>query len=265
MDSVLAFINNNKLVISVTLLIIIILCVYYYTNLNDSKSTMILKDSRPLSTKIGLVAADVVKKKIVGTSGSTVMGFFKLQNGDRTSNATTPYIPIIQAENNWMLEIASAPQGLEHNLVRLRIKTIDAGALEDKIIDLPEIPKQRWVFIAILRDGRRFDIIYDNKIVASHRLETYPVVIAGVLSLGNTGLSGEANKIMIKEERLTPIDVESERQNYIDTNGVLKEDLTFIPSIPIIDLTNLCLPGLPCDYIKGPPSNNLVKWNSLFA
>jgi hypothetical protein len=38
---------------------------------------------------------------------------------------------------------------------------------------LPPIPKQKWMFIAILRDGRRFDIIYNNYDFSIKRYKIY--------------------------------------------------------------------------------------------
>ena len=193
------------------------------------------------------------------------MGFFKLNNGDRTANYTKPYIPLLQVENNWSLEISPTPQGTDHNVARLRVGVSNAGTIEDKIIDLPELPKQRWVFIAILRDGRRFDVIYDNKIVASHRLEVYPVIIKSPLSVGNTGLDGFTNYIMINEKRMAHADVDTHRQSYVDTNGIITEKAVISLSLPSIKFTDFCLPGFPCNFIVAPPANNLVKWNSPYA
>jgi len=254
--------GTMKLVVIIAIVIIIIIL---YSKSQDDGTIMIQNTTLPLNEKKDLIMADIVRKKILGNSSSTVMGFFKLNGGDRTANYTTPYIPLLQVEKNWSLEISPTPQGTDHTVAQLSITTKKGGTITTERIDLPEIPKQRWVFIAILRDGRRFDVIYDNKIVASHRLEAYPVIIPSPLSVGNTGLDGFTNYIMINEKRLAPADVESTRQSYVNTNGIITEKAVISLSLPSIKFTDFCLPGFPCNFIAAPPANNLVKWNSPYA
>jgi hypothetical protein len=254
--------GTMKVVVIIAIVIIIIIL---YSKSQDDGMIMIQNTTIPLNKKEDLIMANIAREKILGNSSSTVMGFFKLNGGDRTANYTTPYIPIMQVEQNWSLEISPTPQGTDHNVARLRVTTSKAGTNEDQMIDLPEIPKQRWVFIAILRDGRRFDVIYDNKIVASHRLREYPVIIPSPLSVGNAGLDGFTNYIMINEKRLAPADVEAVRLSYVDTNGIITEKAVISLSLPSIKFTDFCLPGFPCNFITAPPANNLVKWNSPYA
>jgi hypothetical protein len=40
--------------------------------------------------------------------------------------------------------------------------TNNSGTQQEEYIELPPIPRQKWICISILREGRRFDIIYDN-------------------------------------------------------------------------------------------------------
>jgi hypothetical protein len=121
------------------------------------------------------------------------------------------------------------------------------------------------MFIAILRDGRRFDIIYNNEIVASQILEFYPVVISSSLFVGNSGLSGSVIHVIINNRRLTPSEIENERLRYVNTNGTVLEADSISVSLPALKLLAQCLPGLPCDSVTKPPSNNLLKWKSPYA
>jgi len=253
-----------QIVFGIVLLLIVLYIIFYVIYPGSGNST-ILTTILSLKTKTELVKANVVQSNLLGTSGCTLMGFFKLNNGNRTTNYKTPYVPIMQVENNWYLEISQTPQGQQHNAARLRINVIDAGKNMDRTIDLPEIPKQKWVFIAILRDGRRFDVLYDNKIVASHRLDVYPVIISSPLVVGNENIDGSVIHVIMNNTRLTPNEVERERLSHIDTNGVVIESNTFDISFPALKLFSQCPPGLPCDPVTKPPKNNLVKWNSPYA
>jgi len=234
--------------------------IYPSAGVND-----VLSGMGSLSSKTDIVTPDVVQKTLLGTSGSTVMGFFKLNSGDRTSNYIDQYTPILQVANNWFLDISPSPVGKEHTSARLRIQVKGNDGLHTELIQLPSIPKQKWIFIAILRDGRRFDIIYDNKIVASHRLANYPVIISSPLSIGNKGIDGSVIHVMINNKRMTPNEVERERVRFIDTNNTVIEDNSISMSFPKFNLFAKCPSGLPCNTITQPPNDNLNQWYTPYA
>ena len=121
------------------------------------------------------------------------------------------------------------------------------------------------MFIAILRDGRRFDIIYNNEIVASEILEFYPVVISSDLSIGNNGLNGSVIHVIINDKRLTPTVIERERVSHVNTNNMVLDVDSITTSFPGMNLFAQCPPGLPCDPITKPPTNNLLQWKTPYA
>lgn len=252
------------------ILIFIVIYVIVYVIYPSSGSNDMLPTMTPLNKKKHVVHSDVAKKMILGSSGSTVMGFFKLQSGDRSIKIQTEFIPLLYIADNWYLEISITPVNtisarfkVQSNKLSTSYNKLTTVTNRDyEIIDLPPIPKQKWVFIAILRDGRRFDIIYDNKIVASHRLKNYPVVIINPLSIGETRLDGSAIHIIINNKRLSPNDVERERITHVDTNNMVLEDNQINMTLPGLHLFAQCPPGLPCDPITRPPNNKLVKWDT---
>jgi len=248
--------------------VILLLITYYiivYVIYPGSGNNDILTTMTPLDTKKDILMSDVTQTTLLGGAGSTVMGYFNLKGGDRTVKYQDGYTPLIQVENNWYLEISPSPIGKDDSAARLRVQTNDGGTLKHEIIELPQIPKQKWVFIAILRDGRRFDVIYDNKIVASQRLEYYPVVISSPLSIGNKGLNGSVIHVIINGSRLTPNAVERERVAHVDTNNTVLESNSIDISFPGLKLFAQCPPGLPCDPITKPPNNNLIQWKTPYA
>jgi hypothetical protein len=191
---------------------------------------------------------------LLSSSGMSVFGFFNIKEGDKTVNYSTPFIPILQVENNWYLEIT--PSTNYNSTARLRVNT--------EIIDLPPIPKQKWVFIAILREGRRYDIIYDQQIVTSYRLEKFPEVITSPLTVGNSNVSGKFIHIKVNTKRLTPNEIEKERLVHVDTNNMVIDVDTIQSLFPSISVFGQCLPGLPCEPIT-KPNNNLLEWNTPYA
>jgi hypothetical protein len=253
------------LIIFGILLILITLYVIVYVIYPGSGNNDVLPKMTPLNVKKDIVTSDIVHSKLLSTAGSTVMGFFYLLDGDKTSKYTNGFTPIMQVENNWYLEVAQSPIGSTDSSTQLRVQTNDGGQLHQEIIELPSIPKQKWMFISVLRDGRRFDVIYNNQIVASQILEFYPVVISSPLSIGNTGLSGSVIHVMINGIRLTPNACERERVSHIDTNGTVLEADTIAISFPGLKLFAQCPSGLPCDPITRPPNSNLMQWKTPYA
>jgi hypothetical protein len=220
---------------------LIVFVIYPGGGNNDVLSTL-----TPLSEKKDIVMPDVTQKTLLGNNGGTIMGMFNFMNGDRTANYTNNYTPFLQIANNWFLEVSNSPNDKQHASTRLRVRTNAQGSsTKDEMIELPPIPKQKWIFIAVLRDGRRFDVIYDDKIVASQRLQQYPVVISSPVSIGNKGLDGAAIHVIINGTRLSPIDIERTRLTLVDTNKLVLEDNPFNVSLPTISLLAECPSGLP--------------------
>jgi hypothetical protein len=256
--------NFVKIIFGIVVLIMVYYIVAYIMYMGSGNQYLVSR-TEPLNAKKDILYPDQTQKLLLGGSGSTVMGFFKLENGDRTIKVSNGYVPLLQVDNNWYLEIAPAPLQKQSSSTRLRVQTNDGQVQKQEIINLPDIPKQKWVFIAILRDGRRFDVIYDNQIVASQRLENYPVIISSPLSVGNKGLSGSVSYVIVNGQRLTPNEVERERNSHVNTDNIMIETRPMDFSFLNLSVFKKCPPGLPCDPITSPPSNNLLQWKSPYA
>jgi len=253
------------LIIFGVILILVTLYIIVYVIYPGSGNKDLLSHLTSISSKTDLLYSDQTRKQILASSGSTVMGYFNIQAGDRTLKLGNDFVPLLQVENNWMLEISPAPKHTNDTSARLRVETLSAGNIISEYIELPSIPKQKWLFIAILRDGRRFDVIYDNRIVASKILANYPTVISSPLSVGHSSLGGNTIHIIINNTRLSLNDVERERLSHIDTNNNVLEDNALSFNMPGINLFAECPPGLPCKPVTKPPSNNLLQWKTPYA
>lgn len=251
--------------------VIIIGALYYYFLYSGDNIMDVLKTLTPLSASKQIVTAEMTQRTLLERGSSTVMGFFNLQQGDRTAKyidklRPDTYMPVMYVAGNWSFEISQMPGGALDTNARLRVTTKDSsGSAKDEIIELPSLPKQKWLCIAILRDGRRFDIMYNNKIVASQRLQNYPVIISNPLRIGDKKIAGSAIHIIIADRRLTPTEVDRERLKYVDTNNMIIEDNTINISFPNIRLFSQCPPGLPCDPVTKPPRDNLLQWKTPYA
>jgi hypothetical protein len=140
----------------------------------------------------------------------------------------------------------------------------------DERIEIPAIPMQKWILLSILRDGRRFDVMYDDKIVTSHRLQYYPLTPSNSLKLGNERLLGKAVHLLVADQRLTPELVIQEYKRLSDTSGApeAERSLPFFGKINDISIPNLSVsvPGLDIAPIVGnPPPNAMKAWKTLYA
>lgn len=259
--------------ITIVVLVCITLYLIIYRIYPGPNNKDVLMEQIPLNKKKNVLMPDQTQTDILGSGGTTVMGFFYLNQGDKTLRygSANRYISVMEVENNWVLEVVPSPKDKKEYGARLRVQTQQAGRFQYETIPLPAIPKQRWVFLTLLREGRRFDVMYDDRIVASQRLEHYPVVISSPLSVGNKGLEGAVINLMVNGRRLSPVEVERERKIHVDTNGRVV-NTSFdplrpleLPPNPLSALTAQCPAGLPCETVTSPPKKSLYEWKTPYA
>lgn len=261
------------LILAVSIIVLLAAYIVIYRIYPGANNQEIMTEQIPLNEKKNIFMPDRTQTEILGSSGTTVMGFVYLGQGDKTLRygPADEYIPLLQVENNWALEILPSPKEKKAYGARLRVQTQESGGRKKETIPLPPLPKQKWVWIAILREGRRFDVIYDQRLVASQRLEHYPVILVNALSMGHKGLEGAAIHWKVNGRRLSPEEVERERKTRVDTNGRVVEStwnpLTHleIPSLPLPRFTAECPAGLPCETVTAPPKKSLYAWKSPYA
>jgi len=252
-------------ILEVILIVLIIAVTVYFIYTNVGSSNMDLATSmQELNKKNTLATSDIAESIILRSSGSTVMGFFNIQPGNRTVGYSNDYIPILYINGNWWLEITNTSTKTNTS-TRLRIITNNSGTQQVEYVELPPIPRQKWVCITILREGRRFDVMYDNRIVASKQLEYYPVVISNEFVAGNPILMGKVIHVVITPNRLSPSEVERQRRIYVNSNNDILESNSILMSLPSFKISAQCPPGLPCDNITHSPNNPFLKWQTPYA
>ena len=250
------------------LFIIVMITIYIIVDViykPKDKQMDVVPSIMPLYKSADVLMANDVNKMLLNNNGSTVIGLFKFLSGDRTSKYNTNYIPFLQIKGVWSLEISNSPNNKEQAAARLNITISDTIT---EIVELPPIPKQKWVCIALLREGRRFDVIYDNKMAASKRLEHYPkTTTSSPLSVGFEGLDGKVVHVIANSTRLSPAEVERIRISYVDTNNTVPEENKINMSLPVtaINIVTQCPSGLPCEPVTKPPTNQLLRWDTPYA
>lgn len=201
------------------------------------------------------------QESLLSTAGSSIMAFVNCRFGDRTGKINvTSYIPLISINSAIVFEVT--PESAQ-----LRVTTTGAGQTSTEIIPIPPLPTQKWIFVSILRDGRRFDIMYNDQIVASHRLAQYPKIVSNPLIIGNKALLGDAVNVLVAPYRLTPADVIRQMRRLSDTSGtpVTVKTRLGLPPVPFISLKTACIPGMPCEGVTKPPSDQVKAWYSPYS
>lgn len=202
-----------------------------------------------------------VQSQLLGSSGSSILAFVNVQYGDRTATANpnaNALLPLINIDGAVTFEVAP-------DSAQLRVVTVKPGGTSTEVVSVPPLPMQKWIMVAILRDGRRFDIMYNDQIVASHRLENYPKVISNPLRVGDKRMLGSGVNVIVAPYRMTPSEVIREMRHLSDTAGmpVAANPRLQLPPIPFsMKLKSICIPGIPCNGVTQPPSDQLKAWYS---
>jgi hypothetical protein len=189
-----------------------------------------------------------------------------------------------------VLEILPSPDAGRQNkaYTQLTIKTQATDNLQIETFVLPPMPFQKWIMITINRDGRRFDVYYNDTLVLS-KLASAPLYTGEVNSdilVGSKDLSGSCGFFSVYSRSQTATDI-SRRYNTFTTTrdsplfdvapptmdwkslSVATRSLdTIAPekaSIPSFGLPNLCVGSDCISSATNPPAKPYYEWRSSYA
>jgi hypothetical protein len=212
-------IGSNKLYI-IAAIILIAAIIAYFTMYYRAEGNIadIAKGPFDLSKKAVIIPTETAKKYLFSTNEFTLSFFIKLDGHDKTSRINGQPISIIQQTGTWGMQYI--PSKNPAYLFEIKRLGTDAnGAYINQIINLPPLPQRKWVYVSILREGRRIDILYNDEIVGSAYLNTFPVVSSKPVEIGNPSLSGVIALVNGASRRYTPDDIRAERAARADTRG----------------------------------------------
>lgn len=252
--------NITKIVIFTIIFVLIFYISFNAINIiwPNTKSvnalTVILPTGIKLSRKTMVASSDLFAEKFFKGNGGTLVFYIKLEPGQRTRDIQNPYSSIISIDNCMSLDIPVTPDAGKINKTnngRLQIMN-DKG--ETEAIELPAIPYQKWIQVAILREGRRYDVMYNDTTVVSQRLKHLPAIRKNGLNAGGEGLIGEFGLVRVASRRLTVGEIQYERSKTSDTRGK--------PNLQIINEGVACK-GAYCPKTTSiPPQSPLMFWGS---
>ena len=243
-------------------LIIVAIVLYvvlaYYRNPAKRDSQPLAPADGTLETQQYVLDSDMTRKYLLSPASSTLLVYIFLKASDKTSR--------MEQTTNILMEIPDVLQfSYAANSAQLAIQTFNTSTREAKeeYIELPAFPQQKWVQLGILREGRRFDVMYNDKIVASKRLEHMPVYASASLSIGGQQLRGVFRQGRVFNYRLSLQDVRDELADTSDTRQKPPTDITMTLGNPFSIFT--CPGGFFCRSDGRQPKNALQEWETPYA
>ena len=133
----------------------------------------------------------------------------------------------------------------------------------EETIPLPNIPFQKWTFIALAREGRRFDVYYNGSIVASKRTQNVIDTKAAfsAITAGDPNLIGKIAFVESFPQKLSQPEIMANYKAKSDTTG---QPIISAP-VNIFDYMPNCKDG---GCITGPkmrPTSPLLDWDTQYA
>lgn len=204
------------------------------------------------------------------------------------------YEPVFSIGGILTLEVITVPDSGRQSeaAVQLVIKTERSqDGVSRKFIEtfsLPPIPFQKWLAITIAREGRRYDIYYNDSLVLSKKTTYMPVStfastdMRGVTS-GSAKLTGQIGLVNIVNYRYTAQKTNATYHASVDTRGHpyiasmvnsatgVAADSDVIPAAEgnifskITNAINICPPEGCINVPTVRPATPLYEWSSSYA
>ncbi len=238
--------------------ILVYVIVVFSKNPNKPTKASFTIPNGTLEEKKIVLDSNLVRTILLGNSDSTILVYVFLQPSDKTPR--TDQMP------NTLLQIPGVLQfnygGVNSELVVNTINTANNQTVEERI-EIPAIPMQKWIQLGILREGRRFDIMYNNKIIASKRLAYMPVYATASLEMGGSQVRGTFSEGRVYNYRLSLKDVQKELSSTSDTRHKPPTDTSFNIVNPFTMFS--CPGGFFCGADARQPKNALQEWQTPYA
>jgi len=209
-------------------------------------------------------------------------------NTDCTNCKSNGYLDLLKVGDTVALEILPAPdagrQGKAMTQLAIRTQTnMDASGnavdpsgnrplskVYTEYLALPPIPLQKWCLVTIVREGRRFDVYYDNTLVLSKKTSYVLSTTADstkAVTAGGPGFTGYVAGANFIQSALTGSDVVAQYSKETDTRGapfvkIPEKTITQANDSFGFKMPSLCLIG--CGP-KVMPSKPLMDWETQYA
>lgn len=230
---------------------------YYY---KEGKIKVFSEGPIDLSKPDVVVDSDNAKSILQSQNGSTLSAFIKINGIDKSGVYDATPVQIFEQPGCWALQYIPQNKITSSPTYVFAVSTVDSTGKEDaEIIPLPMFPEQKWIYFTVLKEGRKIDILYNKKIVASAYLTNYPKVQTQAIRIGNPLIRGQAAYVNGANKRYTFEEVAEEWAARSDTRGK-----PYLPEESILP-TFGCPGGLFCFTPLSGPNSMSLYWSSPYA
>jgi hypothetical protein len=197
------------------------------------------------------------RDKFLIPSGATLIVYVYCAVNSKTPSviAQNANIPVISIGNAMRLLVlpggASTPP-----TTQLVVQTRGVATTTERF-DVAPLPLQQWVQVAIVREGRRYTVYYNGKVVASERTQNNPVINSSEVTIGHPQLQGQFALPRIAATPMSLAEIQRDLQLTSDTRHQ-----PYIPtqfSFPAFFNLFSCPGGLFCFTTSAPPTGMPLK------
>jgi hypothetical protein len=180
---------------------------------------------------------------------------FDINNKTLTLDNNDP-IRILQLGNALQLQLNLNKNGKYSTKLVVRTQ---GETTKNETISLLDFPRQKWVHLAIVREGRRYTVFYNGKVAGSDRTQYFPTINSSPFILGEQRLSGIFTLPRIIPTAYRIKEIEKDLHASSDTRHKPYMDINY--SL----FTFGCPGGLFCFSASSPLSNPLQQWKTPYA
>jgi hypothetical protein len=260
MESITSIVFYSSIVIGITALIA-------WTILQTSRPTLLnglnpSYGSLQTTTKVGDV--DAARSGFLTSPSGTLSTYIFLAGYSKTSSkgSSTSAIPLLKIGSTFQFQILPGGASMEPT-TQIAVQTQGPNGIQTETLSVAPFPQQKWVHLAIIREGRRYTVYYNGTIVSSQRTTYFPVVNSNAIQIGDAQLIGQFVYPKIAPIAMTQIEIKNDIQSSSDTR--------YEPYMPMGTFSNLfsiqlgCPNGLFCFSTNTPPTSPLKVWSTQFA
>jgi hypothetical protein len=251
----------NTYVIGIVIILAVLIAYMLFNTFykRQAKLQVINENSIDMSSRRNISTSDISMKTLQAVNGSTFVAFIKLTAMNRTTSLNSPYTTLVSIPGVWSLDLTTSTGGSSSvPAARLSIQTVTGnGTGSIETLELPAFPMQKWVHLAVLREGRRFDVLYNDEIVGSIVCRYYPAIVTSPIGAGSDLLVGVMVYPQVASRRYTYEEVRGARKALSDTRGAPWFDGFQLPKFG-------CPGGLFC-MTSAQPSSPVKQWSSPYA
>lgn len=200
-------------------------------------------------------------------AGATFSVYLFAAVNSKTPSLGNTQVPIILFRFGDVLKFQIVPGGVETPpKTQLVVQTQNPSVVNSmEVLDVADFPQQTWVHLVVVREGRRYTVYYNGKVVTSTRTLFVPAINSASLILGDQRLQGEFGLPKLAPTPYHLEEIVKELQSTADTRH--EPYLTDFWSTMNFSLVKFgCPDGLFCFSTEGAPMlDPLKRWTSPYA